>query len=91
MSIVDLGTAVRHLKADIDVDSRTVEECLARVEGLVLEHLEREAYDEDEAVPFGVQQAVLVALTEAYDNRENDPLTPPVIALLRPHRSPGVF
>lgn len=90
MSIVDLAVAARNLNVRLEDDGEVVREMLRRVEALVLAHLEREPYD-DEAAPAGVQQAVLLALNEAYENRGNDPLTPAVIAELRPFRSPGVF
>lgn len=91
MSIVDLAVAARHLSVELDDDGDTVAEMLARVEGLVLEHLERDEYGQDDPPPVGVQQAVLLALTEVYDKRDSDPLTEAVISLLRPFRSPGVF
>lgn len=91
MSIVDLSVAARHLSVELDEDGDTVAEMLDRVERLVLDHLEREPYGEDEEVPVGVQQAVLLALTEVYDKRDSNPLTDAVISLLRPFRSPGVF
>lgn len=91
MSIVDLSVAARHLSVELDEDGDTVAEMLDRVERLVLDHLEREPYGEDEEIPVGVQQAVLLALTEVYDKRDSNPLTDAVISLLRPFRSPGVF
>lgn len=91
MSIVDLSVAARHLSVELDEDGDTVAEMLDRVERLVLDHLEREPYGEDEEVPVGVQQAVLLALTEVYDKRDSNPLTDAVISLLVPFRSPGVF
>lgn len=91
MSIVDLSVAARHLSVELDEDGDTVAEMLDRVERLVLDHLEREPYGEEEEIPVGVQQAVLLALTEVYDKRDSNPLTDAVISLLRPFRSPGVF
>lgn len=91
MSIVDLSRAARHLSVELEDDGDTVAELLAEVERLVLDHLEREPYGDDETVPAGVQWAVLLALTEVYDKRDSDPLTPAVISLLRPFRSAGVW
>lgn len=91
MSIVDLSVAARHLSVELDEDGDTVAEMLDRVERLVLDHLEREPYGEEEEIPVGVQQAVLLALTEVYDKRDSNPLTDAVISLLGPFRSPGVF
>lgn len=92
MSIVSLAVAAAQLRVELDGhDIEAVDDTLSRVESLVLDHLERDAYEDDEEIPAGVKQAVLLALTTAYDNREADPLTPAVIALLSPFRSPGVW
>lgn len=91
MSIVDLAVAARNLSVNLEDDGERVAEILQRVEGMILEYLEREEYGEDDPPPSRVQQAVLLALTKAYDNPDSDPLTPDVIALLVPYRSPGVF
>lgn len=91
MSIVDLAVAARHLSVNLEDDGDGVAEMLQRVEEMILEYLEREEYGDDDPPPSRVQQAVLLALTEVYDKRDSDPLTPGVIALLTPYRSPGVF
>lgn len=91
MTIVDLATAVQHLNTEMDVHGEEVSTLLTRIESLVLDHLEREAYTDEDPPPANVQQAVLLALTEAFDNRSADPLSPAVISLLRRSRSVGVF
>lgn len=91
MNIVDLEVAARHLSADLDEDGEAIADMLERVESIVLDYLERDEYEDDETPPARVQQAVLLALTEVYDKRDSDPITPAVIALLIPYRSPGVF
>lgn len=91
MSIVDLAVAARHLSVNLEDDGEGVADMLQRVEEMILDYLEREEYGDDDPPPSRVQQAVLLALTEVYDKRDSDPLTPGVIALLTPYRSPGVF
>lgn len=91
MSIVDLAVAARHLGQSLDDDGDTIATCLERAESLVLAHLERDAYEDDEEIPAGVQHAVLLVLTEIYDNRTSDPLTQAAISLLTPFRTVGVF
>jgi len=91
MSIVDLAVAARHLSVNLEDDGEGVADMLQRVEEMILDYLEREEYGDDDPPPSRVQQAVLLALTEVYDKRNSDPLTPGVIALLIPYRSPGVF
>ena len=82
---------MRHLRVEMGEDDQGVWETWERVESLILAHLERGPYEPDETVPAGVQQAALLALTAAYDERDSDPLTPGVISLLSPYRSPGVW
>lgn len=93
MSIVDLYEAARHLRTELDQDGEEVEKLLERAEGIVLEHLEIEDAEEEfpDGAPAGIQAAVLLALTELFDKRDSDPLTPAVISLLRPFRTPGIF
>lgn len=91
MSIVDLAVAARHLSVNLEDDGDSVADMLQRVEEMILDYLEREEYGEDDPPPARVQQAVLLALTEVYDKRNSDPLTPGVISLLTPYRSTGVF
>lgn len=89
MPSVDLGRACRHLSVELEADGDFVSDLLERVENIVLDHLEWD--DFPSPMPAAVEHAVLVALNEAYDAPDSDPLTPAVVSLLRAFRSPGVW
>lgn len=94
--IVNLQEAKQHLRVDIDDDDDNIVLKRDQAEAIVIDYLKLDAgtYDIDAspytAPPKPVTAAILMVLTNLYDNPDQDPLSVAVRSILHRLRDPAL-
>lgn len=101
MGLVTLEMAKDHLKPPGNVDDDRISKIIGQATGIILDHLKLpfDAYQSSDGepiegeVPGAVEAATLLVIGALYDNADGqdpdkDPLSPAVLSLLRPRRTP---